>query len=84
MKRLCFWETLHAFWKWLPELQDKRTACFLPDSAFAARILCHQVPLSALSQAQCIDRCEAEVDFLSCCYLHPGRTYISRAEFLLK
>ena len=73
-RRLIFWEALHAFWKWLPELQDNRTAVFLSPQVFAAHIFAHQVPLSSLSQTQCVDRCEVEIDFLSCCHLHPKQT----------
>ena len=73
-RKLNFWEALHALWKWIPELQDNRTVVFLPSQAFAAHIFAHQVPLSSLSQTQCVDRCEVEIDFLSYCFLQPKQT----------
>ena len=73
-RRLCFWESVQALWKWFPELQDNRAACFFPTQAFAAHIFAHQVPLHHLSQTQSLDRYEVEVDLLSFCYLHPKQT----------
>ena len=80
-RRLCFWESLHALWKWIPELQDNDTSCFLPFASFAAHTFCHQVPMSSLSQTQCIDRCETEVDFLRFCCLQPKQvpTWIEKS-----